>query len=34
VYAVKVFYWIFIPFTIGGLLVHIGLDLWRVATNR
>jgi predicted CXXCH cytochrome family protein len=34
VYAVKVFYWIFIPFTIGGLLIHIGLHLWRVAVNR
>ncbi len=34
VYAVKVFYWIFIPFTVGGLLVHIGLHLWRVAINR
>jgi len=34
VYTVKVLYWIFIPFTIGGLLAHIGLDLWRVATNR
>lgn len=34
VYAVKVMYWIFIPLTLGGLLVHIGLHVWRVAINR
>lgn len=34
VYAVKVLYWIAIPLTVGGLLVHIGLHVWRVAINR
>jgi nitrate/TMAO reductase-like tetraheme cytochrome c subunit len=34
VYGVKVFYWIFIPFVIGGLLLQILLHLWRVAVNR
>jgi hypothetical protein len=34
VYYVKVFYKIFIPFTIGGLGLHILLHIWRVATNR
>lgn len=34
VYYVKLFYKIFIPFTIGGLLLHILLHIWRVAINR
>jgi nitrate/TMAO reductase-like tetraheme cytochrome c subunit len=34
VYGVKVFYWVFIPFVIGGLLLQIVLHLWRVAVNR
>lgn len=34
VYYSRLFYWILIPFIIGGLLLHILLDLWRVATNR
>jgi len=25
---------VFIPLTVGGLLVHIGLHVWRVAINR
>lgn len=34
VFAVRVFYSILIPFIIGGLLIHILLHLWRLATNR
>ncbi|MGB7292285.1 MAG: cytochrome c3 family protein [Thermodesulfobacteriota bacterium] len=34
VYYVKLFYKIFISFTIGGLVLHILLHVWRVATNR
>jgi predicted CXXCH cytochrome family protein len=34
VYAVTVFYWIFIPFVIGGLVLQILLHLWRVVVNR
>jgi hypothetical protein len=34
VYGVKVFYWIFIPFVIGGLVLQILLHLWRVVANR
>lgn len=34
VYAVTLFYWIFIPFIIGGLLLQILLHLWRVVVNR
>jgi len=34
VYAIRLFYRILIPFIILGLLIHILLDLWRVATNR
>lgn len=34
VYAVKVFYMIFIPFVIGGLVLQILLHLWRVVVNR
>jgi len=34
VYAVTLFYWIFIPFVIGGLVLQILLHLWRVAVNR
>jgi cytochrome c3-like protein len=34
VYYVRLFYKIFIPFTIGGLGLHILLNIWRVATNR
>ena len=34
VYLVKVYYWILIPVMIGGLLLHILLDLWRLARNR
>jgi len=33
-YAVKVFYVIFIPFVIGGLLLQILLQLWRVVVSR
>lgn len=34
VYMVKVYYWILIPVMIGGLILHILLDLWRLARNR
>jgi predicted CXXCH cytochrome family protein len=34
VYAVTVFYWIFIPFVVGGLILQILLHLWRVVVNR
>ncbi|MBI2853807.1 MAG: cytochrome c3 family protein [Chloroflexi bacterium] len=34
VLAIRWFYRLLIPFIIGGLLVHILLDLWRVITNR
>lgn len=34
VYAVTVFYKIFIPFVIGGLVLQILLHLWRVVVNR
>lgn len=34
VYAVKVFYMIFIPFIIGGLVLQVLLHLWRVVVNR
>jgi predicted CXXCH cytochrome family protein len=34
VYAVKIFYRIFIPFIIGGLALQVLLHLWRVLVNR
>jgi predicted CXXCH cytochrome family protein len=34
VYAVKLFYMIFIPFIIGGLILQMLLHLWRVVVNR
>ena len=34
VYGVKVFYLVFIPLVIGGLVVQILLHLWRVVVNR
>lgn len=34
VYAVTLFYRIFIPFVIGGLVLQILLHLWRVVVNR
>jgi predicted CXXCH cytochrome family protein len=34
VYGVKIFYAIFIPFIIGGLVLQILLHLWRVVVNR
>lgn len=34
VYGVKVFYIIFIPFIIGGLILQVLLHLWRVVVNR
>ncbi len=34
VYGVMVFYKIFIPFVIGGLVLQILLHLWRVVVNR
>jgi len=34
VYAVKIFYVIFIPFIIGGLVLQVMLHLWRVVVNR
>ncbi|MBI4465007.1 MAG: cytochrome c3 family protein [Acidobacteria bacterium] len=34
VYLVELFYMIFIPFVIGGLVLQVGLNLWRVVVNR
>lgn len=34
VYAVKLFYLVFIPFVVGGLVLQILLHLWRVVVNR
>jgi hypothetical protein len=34
VYGVKVFYAVFIPFVIGGLVLQILLHLWRAVVNR
>ncbi len=34
VYGVKIFYMIFIPFIIGGLVLQVMLHLWRVVVNR
>ncbi len=34
IFFITWFYRIFIPFIIGGLLIHILLDLWRKITNR
>jgi predicted CXXCH cytochrome family protein len=34
VYAVKLFYMIFIPFIVGGLILQVMLHLWRVVVNR
>jgi hypothetical protein len=34
VYAVKLFYMVFIPFIIGGLVLQMLLHLWRVVVNR
>ncbi len=34
VFAVRFFYRILIPFIIGGLVIHILIDLWRWVTNR
>ena len=34
VYGVKIFYMVFIPFIIGGLILQVMLHLWRVVVNR
>jgi uncharacterized membrane protein len=34
VYLVKLFYKIFIPFVIGGIVLQVFLHIWRVAINR
>lgn len=34
VYAARVFYVVFIPFVVGGLVLQILLHLWRVVVNR
>jgi nitrate/TMAO reductase-like tetraheme cytochrome c subunit len=34
VYLVKIFYSIMIPFVIGGLALHILLDIWRALTGK
>ncbi|HEX4826163.1 MAG TPA: cytochrome c3 family protein [Candidatus Polarisedimenticolaceae bacterium] len=34
VYGVKIFYGVFIPFIIGGLVLQVLLHLWRVVVNR
>ncbi len=33
-FLVRSFYWVMIPFMLGGLLLHIVVDLWRIARNR
>ena len=34
VYVVKTFYRVFIPFVIGGLVLQMGLTLWRFRVGR
>lgn len=34
VYYAKQFYTLFIPFVVGGLILHVLLDIWRAASNR
>jgi predicted CXXCH cytochrome family protein len=34
VFAIRWFYRLLIPFILGGLLVHLLLDLWKTVTNR
>jgi predicted CXXCH cytochrome family protein len=34
VWAVQLFYWMMIPFMVGGLVLQIALHLWRVVVNR
>ena len=34
VFLVRVFYRVLIPFMMGGLMLHILLDIWRLARNR
>lgn len=34
VYYIRSYYWLLIPFMMGGLVLHILLDLWRMARNR
>ena len=34
VYLVQLFYTIFIPLVVGGLILQVGLNLWRVVVNR
>jgi nitrate/TMAO reductase-like tetraheme cytochrome c subunit len=34
VYYIRMYYWVLIPMMMGGLVLHIGLDLWRLARNR
>ena len=34
VFSIRLFYRILIPFIIGGLVIHILIDLWRWVTNR
>lgn len=33
-FLVRSFYWVMIPFMLVGLLLHIVVDLWRIARNR
>lgn len=33
-FLVRSFYWVMIPFMLIGLLLHIVVDLWRIARNR
>ncbi len=33
-WLVRAFYWVMVPFMLGGLFLHIIVDLWRVARNR
>jgi hypothetical protein len=34
VFMVQAFYWVFIPFVIGGLVLQIVLHFWRLVVNR
>ncbi|MGE5617815.1 MAG: cytochrome c3 family protein [Sphingomonadaceae bacterium] len=33
-FLVRSFYWVMIPFMLTGLMLHIVVDLWRIARNR
>ncbi|MCL4533548.1 MAG: cytochrome c3 family protein [Bacteroidetes bacterium] len=33
-WLVRAFYWVMVPFMLGGLFLHMIVDLWRIARNR